>query len=321
MNIYHQSFCCGILASSPCSQEGTIYLCHNKTSSLPRLNLISQMEFSISIIPMVLILSGLLLLMLKLLNAKSISCKVGENGSNLENCDSEKVTTDMYKDESHDLGTKNPFFEDARDVIDSFVNIHNRLLMAAFKDNPSSAILRTISSLNYVLATFTHAPEIRREQPSHHEYATAFSAPSVEDIFRFDQMACALEERNLSHKIVFQSRLDWHSHATLAFLMGCHMMLSHGLGFEETYLAFRRLHTIMDPEPRNEPQITVKSCLRAFCRAKCSNWMIFKGPMAASPDSNNSIHIEKYLQYARCAHFLLRQWCFSTPQTTMLLHH
>ena len=272
-----------------------------------------------NMVAMALLMSGLLIL-LKVFYAKHSLKRIYDRCIfKVRECENvADVMLEKYERGSHDLGTHNPDFEDVRDVIDSFLPIHNRLLMAAIEDHISPAMLRSFSRLNYVLA---HAPEIRREQPSHHEYATAFSAPSVEDIFGFDQMACALEERNLSHKIVFQSRLDWHSHATLAFLMGCHMMLSHGLGFEETYLAFRRLHTIMDPEPRNEPQITVKSCLRAFCRAKCSNWMIFKGPMAASPDSNNSIHIEKYLQYARCAHFFLRQWCFSTPQTTMLLHH
>jgi hypothetical protein len=184
--------------------------------------------------------------------------------------------------------------DDARDAIASFVYIHNRLLMASFKELPSPATLRTISSLNYVFAAFPHDPEISCEEPN--QDATAFSAPSVEDIFRFDQMACALEARNPTHKIVFQSRLDQHSQAILVFLMGCHMMLSHGLGFEETYLAFGCLHRIMDPGP----QISVKSCLRAFCRAKCSNWITFKGPMTASPGDNHSIHIEKYLHYARC---------------------
>jgi hypothetical protein len=267
--------------------------------------------FTISMVSMALLLSVWLML-LKIFDVQLLSYRFGDNGTILAVHQSENVTAAKYENESHDSGTHFPDMDDSRYAVDCFVHIHNRLLMASFKEQPSPATLKTISSLNYVLATFPHAAEFRREDSSHE--AAAFSPPSVEDIFRFDQMACALETKNPTHKIVFQTKLDQHSQATHTFLMGCHMILSHGLGFEETFLAFRRLHSIMDPHPHNTPQISVKSCLRAFCRVKCSNWIIFKGPMAASPECSNSIHVEKYLLCARC-------FC-CTPQTVHFpLHH
>ncbi len=105
-------------------------------------------------------------------------------------------------------------------------------------------------------------------------------------------MACAVETKYPTKRIVFQAGTDSSTQATIAFLMGCHMMLSHGLGFEETYLAFRRLHSIMEPQSCTGPQISVKSCLRAFCRAKCSEWITFI-------DKPGSMHIDEYLHYAR----------------------
>ena len=171
--------------------------------------------------------------------------------------------------------------------------------MASFDEQQSPKILKKISSLNYVVVPFaqSHVPEISFDENG--QYRAFFNPPNADDVYKFDLMACDLEAKFSTQKIVFHSGHDPQAQATLAFLLGCHMMLSHGLGFEETYLAFRRLHGLLDPQSCNGPHISVKTCLRAFCRAKCSNWIVFKDLATASSESTSSIHILKYLHYAR----------------------
>jgi hypothetical protein len=204
----------------------------------------------------------------------------------------------------------------AQCIIKSFISIHNRLLLAAFDERISSAVFRKLSVLNYVLVPLhqTKVTELLQREPQRRKRDT-FIAPNMEDIYDFDEMACAFEAKYPTQKIVFQTGSDHGSQATIALLMGCHMMLRHGLGFEETYLAFRRLHSIIDPQPLNELRISVKSCLRAFCRAKCSEWITFKDPVEGSPDKPGSINIDEYLHYARCR-LLLRR---SLPSLLFLL--
>jgi hypothetical protein len=192
--------------------------------------------------------------------------------------------------------------EHAQNIINNFVYIHNRLLMASFDELQYPAISRKISSLNYVVVPFAQSHIAKfslEENVGNGLYENFFNPPNADDIYKFDLMACALEEKSPTQKIVFLSGQDQQAQAMLAFLLGCHMMLSHGLGFEETYLAFRRLHGLLDPQSHDGPQISVKTCLRAFCRAKCSDWIVFKDLAAASSESSFSIHILKYLHYAR----------------------
>jgi hypothetical protein len=190
--------------------------------------------------------------------------------------------------------------EMAQTIVKNFMYVHNRLLMASFDERQTPAIAKIISSLNYVVAPFaqSRAPD-NNSLDENQLQETFFDPPNIEDVIGFDVMACALEAKCPTQKVVFHSSHDQRAQGTLAFLLGCHMMLSHGLGFEETYLAFRRLHSLMDPQSRDGPQISVKSCLRAFCRAKCSNWIIFKDLAASPSESNLSIHIRTYLHYAR----------------------
>jgi hypothetical protein len=187
----------------------------------------------------------------------------------------------------------------AQSIIPSFIYIHNRLLLAVLDERISPAVNTKMSSLNYVFVS-PHQTNVTEflQRETQRKSRDKFTKPKIEDIYEFDQMACAVEAKYPTQRIVFQTGSDQNAQATISFLMGCHMMLSHGLGFEETYLAFRRLHSIMDPPTRDGPQISVKSCLRAFCRAKCSEWITFKDPVAGSPDKPGTMHIDEYLHYA-----------------------
>jgi hypothetical protein len=198
------------------------------------------------------------------------------------------------------------------EIISSMISIHNRLLLASLDGQISPAVFAKLSSLNYAFIplrqTTVTAIIQRNSQEILHD---SFLDLRLEDIYEFDRIACAVEATYPTKRIVVPTGSDSSSRATIAFLMGCHMMLSHGLGFEETYLAFRRLHSIMDPQSSNGPQITVKSCLRAFCRAKCFQWITFQDPSENSPDTQGSIQIDEYLHYARscCSRALFTLAC------------
>jgi hypothetical protein len=192
----------------------------------------------------------------------------------------------------------------ALQVIEKYIYLHNRLYLALSDKAPAPSVSKQISGLHYYVVPFyeSHVTEIIHREaeqlPSNEFY---FGVPRLKDIFEFDQMACALERKDPATKIVYQAGSDWVSQSTLSFLIGCHMMISHGLGFEETYLAFGSIRSLLEPSSllRDTSRISVKSCLRAFCRAKCSDWITFKEQNEDLPEKPGTIHIDEYLHYAR----------------------
>ena len=193
----------------------------------------------------------------------------------------------------------------AMKLAESFVYIHNRIHMALFDEKVTPTVSGSFSELNFKFVPMlqTVADIIQRRSITFSD-KFLFKAPSLEDIFRFNELAMDLQQRSPTTKIVFQAGSDQFSQATFAFLVGCHLMLSHGLGFEETYLAVSRIPGAIEPRGQDLPSISVRGCLRAFCRAKCHNWICFTESEASQPSEDvSSIHVEEYLHYARCTSF------------------
>jgi hypothetical protein len=223
----------------------------------------------------------------------SATKKTCPNSFGVDAVDGKALTSDDPVNEDHAR---------ALQQIETYLYVHNRLFLVLSDKGPSSVVSKHISDLHYhVVPLFaSHINEIiHREAEQHPSGEFRFTTPRLKDILEFDQMACALEKKNPVTKIVYQAGSDRITQSTLSFLVGCHMMISHGLGYEETYLAFGSIRHLLEPSSFDQPSISVKSCLRAFCRAKCSDWITFKEQTDDSPEKPGSIHIDEYLHYAR----------------------
>jgi hypothetical protein len=75
------------------------------------------------------------------------------------------------------------------------------------------------------------------------------------------------------------------------------MIMSHGLGFEETYLAFRPLHGFF--KNTSYLEIPVENTLRAFCCAKCLNWIDFGQNKEVIDEQSRPICMEEFDRDAR----------------------
>ena len=77
-------------------------------------------------------------------------------------------------------------------------------------------------------------------------------------------------------------------------LIGCHLIISKGLGFEESFLAlkaFRPFHPLFEKHFS-----LLESLFRAVCCAKCLNWIDFS---VDATESSTQIWMEEYIHYAR----------------------
>ncbi len=117
----------------------------------------------------------------------------------------------------------------------------------------------------------------------------------LSDIYRFDDtMRREIARSTAGLKQLVDIGTDPVIQARNSFFLGCHLIMSHGLGFEEAFLSLRSLHELFDQCYRKN-NISVEKSLRAFCCAKCLNWIDFR------ISTGNDIQIDRLVHDAR--------WC------------
>ena len=71
-----------------------------------------------------------------------------------------------------------------------------------------------------------------------------FTQCHLSAILRFDEMVRSDLRNQTCHSLIFQGGENEKNQTQLSFLLGCHLIMTHGLGFEETYIAFSPLHEL-----------------------------------------------------------------------------
>ena len=187
-----------------------------------------------------------------------------------------------------------------------FVVVHSRLVVALGSDDIR---LHTIAQMRYpdccVVGWTTTAEFEDRPQ----EMQNTLSV-SLEDIYRFDGMIQA--RLKASSRLLLCAGNRVYGQIRFSLLLGCHLMISQGLGFEETLLTFRAMHATFSSY--NFGVQSIEQCLRAVCCAKCLKWIEFevKHSVENNEDMRDEIHMDEYLHYTRflisllsCSWFLL----------------
>ena len=117
---------------------------------------------------------------------------------------------------------------------------------------------------------------------------------SLESIFRFDAMMQKLLTKQTKHVVVCPGFEENRQVKTL-MLLGCHMIMSRGMSFEETVLAFRPLNTLLQMNLRGISSF--EAVLRAMCCAKCLSWIHFG--LEQTNKMDDGIQMDEYIHYAR----------------------
>jgi hypothetical protein len=122
---------------------------------------------------------------------------------------------------------------------------------------------------------------------------------SLESIFRFDIIIKSLLLKQTNRILVCPNN-ETHTQAKILVLLGCHLIMSQGMGFEETVLAFRPLNTLLQANLRGVSSF--EAILRAMCCAKCLNWINFS--LEQTNKDDDGIQMDEYIHYSRYHPFL-----------------
>jgi hypothetical protein len=115
--------------------------------------------------------------------------------------------------------------------------------------------------------------------------------------FRYLRFIEIMQNDDLGSKIkIICTGVDPVQQVASAFLLGCYLILSTGLGFEEACLAFRPLSETID---RCIGNVVFKNSLRALCCAKCLNWIDFRRDSESETMLHQQIEIDEFIHYSR----------------------
>ena len=139
------------------------------------------------------------------------------------------------------------------------------------------------------------AKELRskRESTESTQYFGSFSA-----IQRFCSVTAKMIDKDRDSSIVFEIESAIYCPIPGLFIIGCHLIMTHGLGFEETYLCFKPFHKYLKSHPPKCGE-SFEAWLRAFCCAKCLDWISVPTIQAWQPVSHTSKFIldDRYSRY------------------------
>jgi hypothetical protein len=118
---------------------------------------------------------------------------------------------------------------------------------------------------------------------------------SLSDIYSFSDMMQKLSKVGSRIKIVCAG-VNPKQQIAIAFLLGCHLIMSNSRGFEEAYLAFTPLHETVD---RNFGDAEFRCLLRALCCAKCLSWIDFRSDSDSKAMLTCRIEMDEFMHYSR----------------------
>jgi hypothetical protein len=173
--------------------------------------------------------------------------------------------------------------------------VHNRLYLALISPEQAGGIIQDEPSARFLLAPLSSLKKCEIEN------SASFAPSTLAEIYRFDEAARAQQRRHPCMKIVFPTGPHRTAQVKTAFMLGCHMIMSHGCGFEETFLAFKNVGQIFGESDIADNEVSVKSCWRAMCQAKCRNWIDFTMSEFSGRDhcQDSYIDMDEHMHYAR----------------------
>ena len=128
-----------------------------------------------------------------------------------------------------------------------------------------------------------------------------FVPSPLTDLYLFDAWIQSLFLAD-SGRFVFCPGLRASMQVRVCFLLGSHLIMTHGIGFEEVYLSFRPLHALFNHfSTEKGVHSSICKAWRALCASKCIGWINFCKSTSrnSSRDRMDCIDLEEMVHYAR----------------------
>ncbi len=183
----------------------------------------------------------------------------------------------------------------------SFICVYKGLYLALYDRKQATQIAQHEFHKKFVMVPFVITSQAAADAVDY------FVPSSLADIYNFDKLANEIIRKNADHKFVFCASANPRVQSKVVFLLGCHLIMSYGLGWEDCEAHFADLQDVLDqyaPVYDNHPSL--RHCWHAIQCAQRMGWIDFRDLVvdADEDDDISCIHMEEYLHYARSVHFV-----------------
>ena len=164
----------------------------------------------------------------------------------------------------------------------SFFNLHSRFYLALHEDEMARRVAQSEFVKNYFVVS---------------QSTSLMSSGSLHsaEVYRFDCMTKnILRAHGDQCKVVFSTGKDVKLQVRLAFLLGCNMIMSHGIGHEAAFESLKPMHSLFLHLGLDRPMMEY---FHAVSKAKQNRWIDFSAWLQEEflPTSD----MDEYIHYAR----------------------
>ena len=178
----------------------------------------------------------------------------------------------------------------------SFFHVHNQLYLALYDVKQAERMAHHSLKLKYVVVPICSSASNSSETWVN-DTTDGFIPASLIELYKFDEMANQIARRNADHKLVFSAGRNLQVQMRAAFLIGCHMVMSHGFDADKVFQIFKSFEEFFGCS-----QVGILDCWRALHRAKSAGWVDFQERFDFdSCDETVAINMEEFIHYSRQA--------------------
>ena len=178
----------------------------------------------------------------------------------------------------------------------SFSPITSNLYFALFDADQTEKMAQHTLKTKYIVVPMTAMCKYTQEG----NIADHFTPSSLSEFYRFNVMANQIKRRNADHKLVFAAGRNIQVQRRAVFLIGCHVIMSHGLDSESTFSFFKNSKELFASNGRG--QVNILDCWHALDRAKSIGWIDFQELFNIESTKDIDIatlDMEEFIHYSR----------------------
>ena len=193
-------------------------------------------------------------------------------------------------------------FRRTQSVCSSFMQIHRHIYLALYDQVQAKTMANQQLNQNYLIVPLHQSQtDVLLTEDNSEDNSQAFTPSTLAQIYKFDQILRDISRKNVGAKLVFCSGTERLAQSKIAFLFGCHLLMTHCVDLESVIMAFAPMNHIFGVTEPSSDSFSVWSCWRALACAKQMDWLDFWEVFDTGDCSDCCIKIEEFLHYARWA--------------------
>ena len=126
----------------------------------------------------------------------------------------------------------------------SFFPVTRDLYLALFDADQAKRMAQHSLKVKYIVVPMAAMCRCTKED----DLANTFTPSSLIEIYKFDAMANQIKRQNSGQKLIFASGRNVSVQRRATFLIGCHVIMSHGLDADTTFSMLENINAVQRTE-------------------------------------------------------------------------